>query len=80
MLAGGENGAIVDLESPNDSRLLSAINYDDLEMPPTGKLPPKQIEVLTRWVKMGLVPATKILSNFKFPTRCSEGERGRFSW
>ncbi len=54
VLAGGDNGAAVELDSPAESLLLSAINYRDLEMPPTGKLPPEQITVLTRWVEMGL--------------------------
>ena len=42
------------LDKPNESNLLKAINYkDDLEMPPTGKLTSKDIDILTRWVKMG---------------------------
>ena len=53
LLEGGDNGAAVNLDSPEDSLLISAINYEDLEMPPTGKLPEAQIEVLTRWIKMG---------------------------
>ena len=54
VLEGGDSGSAVDLDSPEESLLLSAINYEDYEMPPTGKLPQKQIEVLTRWVKMGM--------------------------
>ncbi|MCA9271153.1 MAG: DUF1549 domain-containing protein, partial [Planctomycetales bacterium] len=54
VLEGGDSGAAVDLDDPAGSLLLSAVNYVDFEMPPTGKLPPAQIEVLTRWVKMGL--------------------------
>ena len=51
---GGELGPAVDLEMPGESELLSAVNYDGLEMPPSGKLPAEQIAVLTRWVKLGL--------------------------
>ena len=54
ILEGGDNGAAVDLESPEESLLVSAVNYEDLEMPPTGKLPQAQIDVLTRWIKMGM--------------------------
>ncbi len=54
ILAGGDSGAAVDLESPDDSLLLSAIDYDDLEMPPTGKLPEAQIKAITQWVKLGM--------------------------
>src|SRR5262245_56995561 len=55
VLAGGDLGPAVDLNKPEASRLLQALHYKgDLDMPPTGKLPAKDIEVFTRWVKMGL--------------------------
>lgn len=54
VLKGGDLGPAVDIEALEESPLLQAINYQDgLEMPPTGKLPPEQIEILSRWVKMG---------------------------
>jgi hypothetical protein len=54
LLAGGDLGPAVSLEKPGDSLLLKAIHYrDGLEMPPSGKLPARQIEVLTRWVHAG---------------------------
>lgn len=54
VVEGGELGPAVDLESPSDSMLLEAINYDGLEMPPRGKLPEAEIAVLTRWVERGV--------------------------
>ncbi len=54
VLTGGENGPTVVLDKPDESTLLEAINYRAYEMPPKGKLPQAQIDVLTRWVKMGL--------------------------
>lgn len=54
VLKGGEVGPIVDLEKPSESRLLAAINYRELEMPPSGKLKPEQIDILTKWVESGL--------------------------
>jgi mono/diheme cytochrome c family protein len=53
---GGDTGPVVDLQKPDDSLLLKAINYahDDLKMPPKGKLSPAQIETLTKWVKAGV--------------------------
>src|SRR4051812_38103866 len=55
VLKGGESGPAVDLAKPAESRLLKAINYaNGLEMPPSGKLSDKEIDVLTRWVKAGL--------------------------
>ena len=54
VLRGGETGPAVSLTEPAKSLLLEAINYESLEMPPTGKLPQREIDVLTRWVKQAL--------------------------
>jgi hypothetical protein len=55
LLKGGDNGPVVDLQKPGVSRLVQAINHgEDLKMPPKGKLPQAQIDVLTQWVKMGV--------------------------
>jgi len=54
ILRGGESGPAVDLTQPAESLLLKAINYDGYEMPPTGRMAPKQIDALTRWVTEGL--------------------------
>jgi Protein of unknown function (DUF1549)/Protein of unknown function (DUF1553)/Planctomycete cytochrome C len=55
ILKGGDLGPAVSLEKPDESPLLQAVNYKDgLEMPPTGKLRPEQIETLTKWVKAGV--------------------------
>lgn len=53
MLEGGDSGPSIDLASPGESLILSAVNYEDLEMPPTGKLPDADIQTLTEWVKAG---------------------------
>src|SRR5262249_23870677 len=51
ILKGGDSGPAVELDKPTGSRLLQAIRYQDgMEMPPKGKLPEKDIAVLTRWV------------------------------
>ena len=54
VLRGGDLGPAVSLSEPKESRLLQAIRYEELEMPPAGKLPAGEIDVLTRWVKEGL--------------------------
>ncbi|HTI51676.1 MAG TPA: DUF1553 domain-containing protein [Planctomycetaceae bacterium] len=54
ILKGGDQGAAVTLEKPTESLLIQAINYDGLEMPPSGRLPKDEVEILTRWVKSGL--------------------------
>jgi hypothetical protein len=54
LLRGGDLGPAVSQEAPGESRLLQAIRYEELEMPPAGKLPAREIEVLTRWVNDGV--------------------------
>ncbi len=54
VLRGGDLGPAVSLSQPNDSRLLQAIRYEEIEMPPSGKLPADEVDVLTRWVKAGI--------------------------
>lgn len=53
LLAGGESGPAIDLDAPSESLLLSAINYESYEMPPTGKLPQAEIDILTKWIELG---------------------------
>ena len=56
MLKGGASGQVIDWENHLKSLFVVAINYSDFdyEMPPTGKLPQKEIETLTKWVAAGL--------------------------
>ncbi len=53
LLAGGESGPAIDPDSPEDSLLLEAINYDGYEMPPDGKLSDEQIAVVAAWIRAG---------------------------
>ncbi|MBS1812178.1 MAG: PSD1 domain-containing protein [Acidobacteria bacterium] len=51
---GGESGALVNKDKPEESRLLKVISYDETtKMPPSGKLKAEEIADLTAWVKMG---------------------------
>jgi len=54
VLSGGDLGPAVSLDAPEDSPLLTAIGYEELEMPPSGKLPQDEIDVLARWVRLGV--------------------------
>lgn len=53
VLKGGDSGPAVDLAKPDDSLLLQAVNFQGLEMPPSGKLPAEQRATLTKWIKLG---------------------------
>jgi hypothetical protein len=53
ILKGGASGPAVVPGKPDESLLVEAINYKELEMPPTGKLDSEKVTVLTRWVSLG---------------------------
>ena len=53
LLKGGDSGPAVVPGKPAESLIVAAINYDGLEMPPTAKLSPDKVAVLTRWVSLG---------------------------
>jgi hypothetical protein len=61
VLQGGDTGPAAVAGEPEKSALVKGIRYNDaeLQMPPTGKLPSAEIEVLTEWVRRGL-PFPKI--------------------
>jgi hypothetical protein len=50
---GGDSGVAIVAGNTDESTLISAINYDSLEMPPSGKLSAKAIATLTKWVEIG---------------------------
>jgi hypothetical protein len=53
VLKGGDTGPAVEPNQPEASLLLKAIRYSDaaLQMPPTGKLPAREIALLEEWVR-----------------------------
>jgi hypothetical protein len=57
ILAGGKDGAVIDLAHPENSLLLKAVHYNDqaLQMPPKGPLATSDIAILEQWFKDGLV-------------------------
>ncbi|MEO2029309.1 MAG: DUF1549 domain-containing protein [Fuerstiella sp.] len=50
---GGETGPAIVPGKPNKSLLISAIRYEDYEMPPTGRLPEELIRKIERWIADG---------------------------
>ncbi|MCA9195689.1 MAG: PSD1 domain-containing protein, partial [Planctomycetales bacterium] len=53
LLQGGESGAALDLQANESSILLSAVRYEDFEMPPRGKLSDAAIADLKTWIAWG---------------------------
>ena len=54
ILKGGETGPAVNLANPMDSLIIQAMLYQDMEMPPKGKLPQSQIDVVLQWITTGM--------------------------
>ena len=56
VLKGGDTGPAASPDAPDKSLLLKAVRYEDedLQMPPKQKLPQDKIDVLAKWVQMGL--------------------------
>ncbi|TAJ18632.1 MAG: DUF1553 domain-containing protein [Planctomycetota bacterium] len=55
LLRGGSGGAALVPGKPDESLLVHALRYADaeLQMPPTGKLPDAEIELLAQWIADG---------------------------
>lgn len=56
ILTGGDSGPAATPREVDNSLLIEAVRYapDGLQMPPEGKIPDPEIEVLTEWVRRGL--------------------------
>ncbi len=55
--SGGSRGVAFVAGKPDESRLIQAVRYadEDLQMPPSGKLPEEEIKLLEEWVARGAV-------------------------
>lgn len=54
LLAGGESGAVVALEKPAESLLITAVEHrGGLQMPPNRKLSDAEIAALKKWIELG---------------------------
>jgi hypothetical protein len=53
LLRGGETGPAIIPGKPDQSLLLKALRYDELEMPPDNKLTEAQISAVEKWIRIG---------------------------
>ncbi|NND99630.1 MAG: DUF1553 domain-containing protein [Pirellulaceae bacterium] len=53
MIRGGDMGAAVTPGKPDESLLLTAIRYEEMEMPPAGPLDESIVQDFQRWIEMG---------------------------
>jgi Protein of unknown function (DUF1553)/Protein of unknown function (DUF1549)/Planctomycete cytochrome C/Concanavalin A-like lectin/glucanases superfamily len=77
VILGGDGGAVVTPGKPDESPLIKAVRYlDEPRMPPKERLKDREIEILSRWVAMGLPwPGSKPSA----PPRERESGEGRFT-
>ena len=81
LLKGGKRGPAVLLDRPEESLLLQAVEHRGPKMPPKGKLPEAQLDVLRRWVKMGIPwSATTVALTRRGPPRVDAEARGFWSF
>lgn len=78
-LRGGESGAAVVPGKPLESLLLSAMRYEDFQMPPKGKLPDQVLKDFELWISRGAAdPRTEELPTK--PVQSIDYEAGRNFW
>lgn len=53
LLRGGEMGVVIVPGKPDESRLLKALRYEKLEMPPAAKLPGDIADDFEEWIRRG---------------------------
>ncbi len=78
-LTGGENGPALIKGNSVDSRLLKALKYDGMEMPPSGKLSDEIIADFAKWIEMGAPDPRHGATPIK-PKREINLEEGRKWW
>jgi hypothetical protein len=75
---GGESGAAIVPGRPEDSLLIKAVLYQDLEMPPDGRLSDGEVELLNEWISTGAYDPRKSKGILKGPKM--DLETGRKHW
>jgi cytochrome c553 len=84
MAAGGTNGPVLVARKPKESRLLTALRFEDahLQMPPSGKLPDSVIADFEEWIAAGALDP-RVETATTAPSSALKGmsiENGRKWW
>ena len=79
-LEGGERGALIDEDVPEESLLVEALSYDldDLQMPPSERLADESIKQFIKWIEMGMPWPEEKDSVEKFEKNNSAGHHWSF--
>lgn len=75
---GGDSGPTVVPKQAEESLLLKALRYDDIEMPPKRKLPDSVIRDFETWIAMGAPDPREAVTDP--PIRSIDFEEGRKHW
>ncbi len=77
-IQGGDNGPSIDLREPKESSLIKALRYEDVEMPPKGKLSDSIIADFETWIAMG-APDPRVADELP-AARTIDLDEGRKFW
>ncbi|MCH2212746.1 MAG: PSD1 and planctomycete cytochrome C domain-containing protein [Fuerstiella sp.] len=82
MRSGGDSGPVINPGRPEQSLLVDAVSYSGeiSDMPPSGKLPERQIKDLRKWIAMGAPLPDDDSSNAPQPKKSVSIEHGRTFW
>lgn len=81
VLTGGDSGPAVVPGAPEESWLLSAIRYEDFQMPPDGPLPPSTVDDFREWISMGAPdPRVTEVTVVQSEVTAGEIEAGKSFW
>lgn len=80
MLTGGDSGPAIAPGAVADSLIVSAIRYQDLEMPPSGQLSPEVQAVLETWVEQGAVWPKHTEAGLELRARSAITEEDKQYW
>ena len=75
---GGESGTAIIPGRPEESLLIKSVRYEDLEMPPDGRLSDGEVELLVEWVSTGAYDPRESKGVLKGPKM--DLESGRKHW
>ncbi len=81
---GGDSGPAIVSGNPRESLVMQVIGYSKdaaTRMPPDGKLPDKEIDLLSKWIEMGAPdPRREALKHIKQRTIDLESERNHWAY
>lgn len=79
LLTGGDTGPALVKGKPAESLLIKALKYDDLQMPPNGKLPEAVVADFVKWIELG-ANDPRVEQPMVKPVRVIDLDEGKKFW